>query len=154
VNWTAQRSLGQSSRSGPALAQLGGVLYLAYVANNNSAGLLVTASADLGMNWRTQVTVGTPPQSAATDPALAALDRRLVLAYVAHTGSRDLLISTSANGNDWTGQVRVGQQSATSAALAVFEDQLILAFVADNQERTLLTCMSADGVSWSGNSIV
>lgn len=78
----------------------------------------------------------------------------LFLAYVAHDHSSDLLVTFSADGQNWAPDVRTGQASGSQPGLAGFGGHLILAFSANNDARTLLTCMSSDGAAWSGNSIV
>jgi hypothetical protein len=130
-NWThSPQVTGQSSALAPALTVFNNQLVLAYVANNSSHDLLVTTSTN-GISWTSSAQLS--GQSSALAPAMAAIPNptysqtpftsfNLMIVYVANNGSNDLLVTTSADGLNWTKSKKVtGQSSRQTSALGVTE---------------------------------
>jgi hypothetical protein len=131
VNWSTSAPVtGQTSGHAPALTVYGHNLVLAYVANNGSNDLLVTFSTN-GVSW-TKSTPVTGQQSPVT-PAIAVIPNpidsptpfttfNLIMVYVANNGSNDLLVTTSANGINWTTSTQItGQSSRVAPTLRITE---------------------------------
>src|SRR5271156_6252035 len=79
----------------------------------------------------------------------------LAAAFVANNDTKDLLISTSADGVTWTGNTPVkGQSSKDSPSMVFFNFQFWLVFIANNDTNDILVCSSPDGANWSANAQV
>ena len=76
--------------------------------------------------------------------------------FVADNGTGTVLVASSPDGVNWTGDTGIGQLSATAPSLAGFDNgvntQLYCAFVADNGTGTVLVASSPDGVNWTGST--
>jgi hypothetical protein len=83
-----------------------------------------------------------------------ATNNPLITAFVANNKTNEILISTSNDGVNWSGNTKVGQSSKGSPSLAFFNGKYWLAFRANNSKGDLLVCSSPDGVSWSGETKV
>jgi hypothetical protein len=92
------------------------VLWLDYVANDNSNRLLVTSSFD-GVNWTHSAQVS--GQFSPVAPALTEINGTLWLAYVGTDGSNRLLVTSTGDGVNWTPAAFVGGQSSPAAPALV-----------------------------------
>ena len=72
--------------------------------------------------------------------------------FVADNTTGTVLVASSPDGVNWTGNTNIGQASATAPSLAPFNGQLYVAFVADNATGTVLVASSPDGVNWTGST--
>jgi hypothetical protein len=129
--WTGQFDITSNkcsleSAGSPALASMGGLLYL--VARQSNDQVAYTTSTD-GITWSTAPVV-IKDAKAASGVALAAQDRVLHMAYRG-AGGDDIFYCTFQNGQ-WSAPLNLGSQydckTSKSPSLAVFGDQLYLVF--------------------------
>ena len=127
-------------------------LWTSFVADNTTGTVLVASSPD-GVNWTGNTNIG---QASATAPSVAGFDdgvnTQLYCAFVADNGTGTVLVCSTADGVNWTGNTNIGEASATAPSLAPFNGQLYVAFVADNATGTVLVASSPDGVNWTGST--
>jgi hypothetical protein len=121
ATWTPSHHIGHTSKLRPALASLPNKLVMAYVGSDGNNELLSTTSTDQGKTWSASSPIG---QGSKMAPALyVVLDQTgtswiLVLVWVSDSGTNDLLVTTSTNGETWTPKVQItGQSSKTAPAL-------------------------------------
>jgi hypothetical protein len=93
-------------------------LWTAFIANNPTNNVLVASSAD-GVNWSAGAGINQTSQFA---PSLVAFngsgDNRLYVAFVANNTTNDLLVASSADGVNWTGNSSIhGQLSKFAPSL-------------------------------------
>jgi len=94
-----------------------------------------------------------PPQTSQAAPALAFFNGQIWAAFVANNSGREVLVCSSSDGVNWSGNIGIRQSSQFAPSLAAFNNELWVAFVANNSGRAVLVCSSSDGTSWSGNSV-
>src|SRR5215470_16683042 len=82
----------------------------------------------------------------------------MYLAFVANNNTNRLLVSNSANGNNWQPSSQVGNESSKRAPAISFINSgpqgFTLGFVANDASNQLLVSHSADGQTWSPNTHV
>jgi hypothetical protein len=121
-----------SSPAGPALARLGGKLFLAYVGNDTR--IYVVAGAD----DENSPPVAVGQETACTGPALAAASGRLYLAWPGTDGAGLLNVMSSTDGITWTDKWTLHREASFSPpALAATPDKLYLAWTGADGENHL-----------------
>src|SRR4051794_5420444 len=98
--------------------------------------------SEFRMDWKSSY-----DQARRTSPAVAMFREEIYLAFVANDETNHLLVASSSDGINWTGNVRIYQTSKTAPALTVFQDQLYLAFVTNNGSSNLRVVSSSDGIN-------
>ncbi len=126
---------GQASKTAPALAVASdGTLHLAFVMDDDSNSLVHISSQDSGATWSNVSHIG---RSSVLAPALAILNNRLYLAFVANDGSNQLYVVSSQDGIQWTSKQEIGRSSVLAPTLTVLNNRLYLAFVASDGSNQL-----------------
>ena len=150
--WTDNAKSGQTSPARPALAEFNGKLWLAFIANDSHHKLLICSSED-GKHWSDDKkvigpTTKTDPETTSTGPALAAFNGSLWVAFIANNSSNQVLVCSSADGENWSSNSLVSNAaSAYAPALTAFDGKLRLAFV--QGDATVQVSSSPDGLAWS-----
>jgi hypothetical protein len=142
----------QASQTAPSLAVFLDRLWLAFVANDGSNRVLVCSSAD-GQTWTDPISVH--GQLSKTAPALAAFFppndvEKLLVAFVANNNTNSLLVSSSTDGQTWTGDTGVFAEASQTAPSLAYRNTIDIVFIANNDTNELLYCRSSDGLTWIG----
>jgi hypothetical protein len=150
INWFDVAPIpNQYTLQTPALAVYNNKLYVAFTASDESGHVLI-ASYD-GTNWSGDSQVSNPSvtQYSNTAPSLAAYNNQLYVAFVAHNGSKDVLIA-SYDGTSWSNDTKINQSSQAAPTLTVYNNELSVAFT-DNSKNDHLLYVSSDGTNWPNN---
>ena len=71
----------------------------------------------------------------------------LWVAFVSNDASKKVLVCSSVDGRNWTGNTQVhGESSKAAPSLALFSNRLWLAFIANNSSNKVLVCSA--GGTW------
>ena len=85
-------------------------------------------------------------------PSLTVFNNKLWVAFIADNAGNDVLVCSSPDGQNWSGNTQIGQTSKLAPSLTVFNNKLWVAFIANNAGNDVLVCSSPDGQNWSGNT--
>ncbi|MDQ3706452.1 MAG: hypothetical protein M3437_14780 [Chloroflexota bacterium] len=83
-----------------------------------------------------------------SDPSLVKLPYA-AMAYVANNDTKELLVSTSEDGENWSAGHSTGQFISGTPVLAAFENQLFLLFHPKHNPKILMYCMARNTINWS-----
>ena len=134
---------------GPALAELNGVLYMAWKGSGSDTQIYWAAFD--GATWSSQQVV--PNTSINYTPALAAFGGSLYLAW-SHPAD-DGIAYARFDGNQWSGPQLIGDAGTSSGpALTACNDTLYLAWKGSGTDPMVWWKASSDGTSWSGQQSV
>jgi hypothetical protein len=158
--WTPSVPINQTSPFTPSLALFEGVLYCAFITDDEDSATGVPSNR-IFLTWTTDGVSWGPAsffnQYSKCAPSLAVWNGKLHIAFVANNPSNTLLVYLSATPQDaqsWTATVATNQTSANAPALAAYQSsgapsQLYMAFVAENGSEDIFVCSIASGGQWS-----
>ena len=164
TNWSPNVVAAPKGLYRPALAVFQDKLWLAYLyqANNGGTGALVIYSSTDGVSW----TKANQPANLAVSggswesPSLTVYNGTLYMALCGGSGASlsngnqnvysKVMVSSSANGANWSVPVDTGQTSSEAPTIGVLDNKLYVSYVAANASNTLLCTTSSNGTSWSG----
>jgi hypothetical protein len=94
-----------------------GKLWMAFIANNSTNGVLVCSSD--GVHWSGNAAIG--EASNGTAPSLAVFNNALWVAFIANNSANGVVVCSSSDGVNWSGNTDIGQASQSAPSLAAFD---------------------------------
>lgn len=159
TTWTAPRAAvggAAAPRTSPALAVFdpgdGARLYVAWT-DDRTRQIMIKSSAD-GADWSAAaLTLDRVPDT--TYASLAVFSGKLYLAFINNTTAHEIVLRSTSDGMNWSGNITVhaaGPTPPMSAPFIIPFDKKLYAFWARNaDDRTLVYKSSADGQDWTGD---
>lgn len=83
-----------------------------------------------------------------SDPSLVKLPYA-AMAYVANDNTKEILVTTSDDGENWSAGHSTGQFTKSRPVLAAFENQLFLLFHPKDNPKILMYCMARNTIKWA-----
>ncbi len=155
----------QNSPLAPASAFFNNQIFIAWTGSGNSQ-VVVCSTPSFTPEWgqwseqalQNQTPAPTPSEQTWTGqwsqaaPSLAVFNNRLYVAFISTEANQAVLVCSSSDGVNWTGNTNIGQQSPSAPSLAVFNGRLYAAFISTEANQAVLVCSTADGVNWSSDT--
>jgi hypothetical protein len=138
-----QPLLNFSSPLAPALAWFNETLYMAFIANDGSNGILVASSVN-GTDWSSVISTGFKSANA---PALAVANNILYLAFTSMDGTNGLQLASLMETGTWGLTLYNGPQSPGAPSLAACNNILYMAY--RGAANNLHIVSTGDAKSWS-----
>jgi hypothetical protein len=158
--WTPSVPINQTSPFTPSLALFKGVLYVAFITDDEDSAtgvpsnrIFLSSTTD-GVSWSAATFFN---QYSKCAPSLAVWNGSLHIAFVANNPNDTLLVyhsSTPDVPTSWSATVATGQTSANAPSLAAYpasgpNSKLYMAFVAENGSQDIFVCSIAVGGAWT-----